>query len=104
MATVGLLFRLETSWGKEDEAARFLEHGLTTVLEDVPVTAWFAVRFGPTSFGVFHAFPDEAGQQNHVGDRIAAALREHGAGLFVQTPAVDGFDVLSMELATKVPS
>jgi hypothetical protein len=95
--TVGLLFRFETSWRKEDDLARFLEDELSTALGELPVSASFVVRFGPTSFGIFVAYPDEAGQEAHVGDRIATALRDHGADL-AETPTVEGFDVLSADL------
>jgi hypothetical protein len=29
--------------------------------------AWFAIRLGPSEFGIFDAFPDDAGRQAHLG-------------------------------------
>jgi hypothetical protein len=98
---VGLFFRIDATWGKEDELARYLEADLPRELEELPTAAWFAVRFSATSFGVFHAFPAIEGQDTHVGDRIAAALREH-ADLWDQTPVVEGFDVLAERLPQSV--
>jgi hypothetical protein len=34
-------------------------------------TAWFAVRLGPSTFGIFDVFPDEAGRQAHLAGRVA---------------------------------
>jgi hypothetical protein len=96
MTEVGLFFRFDASWDKEDDATRFLEDGLSKVLEELPATVWATVQFGPTSFGVFDMFPAEAGQQADVGDRIAAALREQGADVLVGTPKVQSFDVLAL--------
>jgi quinol monooxygenase YgiN len=98
MTPVGLFFRFEARAGREDEAARFLENELPVVLDGLPGIAWFAVRFGPTSFGIFDAFSDREGQDAHVGVRIAQALREQADSLFTATPAVEGFDVLAMDM------
>lgn len=98
MTEVGLAFRFETTWGQEDEMAQFLEEELPELLEEMPSRGWFAVRFGPTSFGIFDAFPAEEGQREHVGERIAEALLARGDGALVATPLVEGFDVLSMRV------
>jgi hypothetical protein len=43
--------------------------------EAEPATiAWFGVRFGPSIFAIFDAFPDEAGRQAHLAGKVAAAL------------------------------
>jgi hypothetical protein len=44
-------------------------------VEEEPATiAWFAIRPGPSEFGIFDAFPDDAGRQAHLGGQVAAAL------------------------------
>ncbi|MGH2968983.1 MAG: antibiotic biosynthesis monooxygenase [Solirubrobacteraceae bacterium] len=96
MTTVGLLFRFEVIPGKEDDAARFLEEELPAVMGDLPGSAWLAMRFGPTSFGIVDAFPAEEGRHAHVGERLAAALRAHDADRFAAAPVVEEFDVLAM--------
>jgi hypothetical protein len=95
MTGAGLLFRIEAQPGKEGDVARFLSEELPGVLEGLPIVDWAAVQFGPTEFGVYDTFPIEDGQRSHVGDRIAAALREREADLFEATPRVEGFDVLA---------
>lgn len=63
MVTVALLVRLEAKPGNEQEVARLLENGLAMVEDEPGTTAWFAVRFGVRTFGIFDAFPDYAGRQ-----------------------------------------
>jgi hypothetical protein len=94
MTGEGLLFRVEAKPGREDDVARFLSEELPLVFDDLPTTDWAAVRFGMSHFGVYDTFDVADGQRAHVGDRIAATLREHEA-LFEGTPRVEGFDVLA---------
>ena len=61
MVTVGVLARLEAKPGKEEEVARFLEGALPLAQQEEATTAWFAIRMGPSTFGIFDAFPDEPG-------------------------------------------
>jgi hypothetical protein len=55
---------------------------------------------GPSTFGIFDAFPDESGRQAHLSGRVAAALTEKASELFSQAPTIDKVDVL----AAKLPS
>jgi hypothetical protein len=95
MTWVGLLFRVDARMGREEEAARFFGEELPLMFDDLPTTDWATLRFGPLEFGVYDTFRLEEGQRSHVGDRIAAALREREADLFEGTPRVEGFDVLA---------
>ena len=61
MVKVALLVRLEAKPGKEADVEKFLRGGLAVVQQEPATTAWFALRLGPTTFGIFDAFPDEAG-------------------------------------------
>ena len=65
MVKTALFVRLEAKPGKEEDVANFLRNGLALVQEEPATTAWFAIRFAPTTFGIFDAFPDEAGRQAH---------------------------------------
>jgi hypothetical protein len=59
MVTVALFVRLEAKPGKEKEVEKFPRAGLPIVQEEPATTAWFGIRLGPTTFGMFDAFPDE---------------------------------------------
>jgi hypothetical protein len=101
MADEGLLFRLTATGSTEDDVARALEDGPPVGLADLPLTAWYAVRFDMTRFGVLVAFRDRDGQEAHVGDRVASWLRDDLAPLLGAPPEVEGFDVLT---ATGAPA
>jgi quinol monooxygenase YgiN len=98
MVTVGLLVRLEAKPGKQDEVAAFLRGGLALVEAEPATTAWFAVRLGPSTFGIFDVFPDEAGRQAHLAGRVAAALMAQAADLLSQAPIIEKVDVLAAKL------
>lgn len=66
MVKVALFVRLEAKPGKEAEVEAFLKSGLAIVEEEPATIAWFAIRLGPSTFGIFDAFPDEAGRQAHL--------------------------------------
>jgi quinol monooxygenase YgiN len=96
--SVALLVRLEAKPGKEEDVERFLREGLS-IVEDEPATiTWFAIRLGPSTFGIFDAFPDEAGRQAHLSGQVAAALKEKASELFAEPPQIEMVDVLAGKL------
>jgi quinol monooxygenase YgiN len=98
MVTVALLVRLEAKPGKEPEVERFLRSGLPLV-EDEPATlAWFGIRLGPSTFGIFDAFPDEAGRQAHLSGKVAVALMAKASELLASPPVIEKVDVLAAKL------
>ena len=98
MVTVGLLVRLEAKAGKEAEVQSFLNSGLALVEEEPNTTAWFAIRMGPATFGIFDAFPDESGRQAHLTGKVAAALMAKASDLLAQSPVIEKVDVLAAKL------
>lgn len=98
MVTVALFVRLEAKPGKEKEVEAFLESGLPLVMEEPATTAWFGIRLGPTTFGIFDAFPNEAGRQAHLSGKVAAALMAQAGALFSEPPSIEKVDVLAAKL------
>jgi len=96
--TVALLVRLEAKPGKEVDVERFLRGGLSIVEDEPATTTWFAIRLGPSTFGIFDAFPDEAGRQAHLSGQVAAALKEKASELFAEPPKIEMVDVLAAKL------
>lgn len=95
---VALLVRLEARTGKEAEVAELLR-GAQSIVEGEPATiTWFAVQFGPTSFGIFDAFPDDSGRQAHLTGQVAEALMSRAEELFVVPPDIQQLDVLASKL------
>ena len=97
MVTVGLLVRLEVKPGKESEVESFLKSGLALVQEEPETTAWFAIRMGPSTFGIFDAFPDESGRKAHLNGKVAAALMAKASDLLAQPPVIEKVDVLAVK-------
>lgn len=98
MVKVALLVRLEAKPGKEETVANFLRSGLALVEEEPATTAWFAIQMGPTTFGIFDAFPDEEGRQAHLSGKVAAALMAKASELLAQPPNIERVDVLAAKL------
>jgi quinol monooxygenase YgiN len=98
MVHVGLLARLEAKPGKEDEVERFLRDGLALAQEEPATITWFALRLGPSTFGIFDAFPDDSGRQAHLEGRIAAALMAKASELLASPPVIEKVDVLAAKL------
>jgi quinol monooxygenase YgiN len=98
MVKVALYVRLEAKAGKEAEVEAFLRSGLAFVEQEPATIAWFAIRVGGSTFGIFDAFPDESGRQAHLGGKLAAALMAKAPELFSQPPRIEKIDVLAAKL------
>jgi quinol monooxygenase YgiN len=101
MVKVALFVRLEAKPGKEKEIENFIMGGLPIVMEEPATTAWFGIRLGPTTFGIFDAFPDEAGRQAHLAGKVEAALMAKAGDLFSKPPSIEKVDVLAAKLPGK---
>ena len=98
MVKVALFVRLEAKPGKEKEVENFLLSGLPIVQAEPATTAWFGLRLGPSTFGIFDAFPDESGRQAHLTGQVAAALMANAGELFATPPSIEKVDVLAAKL------
>jgi len=98
MVSVGLYVRLEAKPGKEAAVESFLNSGLTLVQQEPATIAWFAIKMGPSTFGIFDAFPDDAGRQAHLTGRVAAALMANAADLLASPPKIEKVDVVAAKL------
>ena len=98
MVKVALYVHMEAKPGKEKEVENFLNSGLALVQEEPATVAWFAIRMGPTTFGIFDAFPDEAGRQAHLSGKVAAALMAKAPELLAKAPSIEKVEVLGAKL------
>jgi quinol monooxygenase YgiN len=89
---------LEAKPGKEGEVEGFLRGGLSLVEQEPATTAWFGIRLGPTTFGIFDAFSDEHGRQAHLEGRVAAALMQKSSELLAEPPKIEKIEVLAAKL------
>jgi len=98
MYTVALFARLEAKPGKEKEVAKFLEAGLSMANQETTTPIWFALRLGPSTFGIFDAFADESGRQAHLNGPIAKALMAKASELLAKPPVIEQVEVLGAKL------
>jgi quinol monooxygenase YgiN len=98
MLTRSLLVRLEAKPGKEEEVAAFLMQGLQLANQEPTTPLWFALRLGPSTFGIFDSFRDEAGRQTHLNGPIAKALMAQAPNLLASPPVIESADVLGVKL------
>ena len=97
---VALWVRLEAKPGKEAAVAKFLEGGLPIVEQEPATVTWYAIKLGPSTFGIFDTFPDDAGRQAHLAGQVAAALMAQAPELLATPPVIEKIEVL----AAKLPS
>jgi quinol monooxygenase YgiN len=98
MVKLALYVRLEAKPGKELEVEAFLRGGLPLVEQEPGTLAWFGLKLGPSTYGIFDAFEDEAGRDAHLNGKVAAALMEKAPDLFASPPSIAKVDVLAAKL------
>jgi quinol monooxygenase YgiN len=98
MVKVALLVRLEAKPGKEAAVTNFLKGALSLANQESTTPVWFALRLGPSTFGIFDAFADEAGRNAHLAGPIAAALMANAAELLAKSPQIEQVDLLAVKL------
>jgi quinol monooxygenase YgiN len=95
MDKVALFVRLEAKPGKEPAVEEFLHSGLALIQQERATTAWYALKLGASTYGIFDTFADDAGRQTHLSGRVAAALMANASELLARPPAIEKVDILA---------
>jgi quinol monooxygenase YgiN len=95
MEAIGLLVTLEARPGKEAEAEAFLKSARPLALDEKGTMKWYAFKIGPTKFGIFDSFANEAGRNAHLTGEIAKALGARASELFAVSPQVEKVEILA---------
>jgi quinol monooxygenase YgiN len=95
---VGLFVRLEAKPGQERAVADFLESALPLVEQEPATTTWYAVKLGPSSFGIFDTFSDDQGRDAHLAGKVAAALMQQAPHLLATAPTIEKTEILAAKL------
>lgn len=98
MVSKALYVRLKAKPGKEAEVEAFLKGGLALVEREPATTAWFALKMDASTYGIFDAFPDEAGREAHLTGAVAKALFARVDELLAEPPTVHKIDLLAAKL------
>jgi quinol monooxygenase YgiN len=98
MTQHALYVQLEAKPGKEQEVASFLSGARPMIADEPDTTAWFAIRMGPRTFGIFDAFANERGRDAHLHGKLATQIMAKAPQLFVKTPEMQRVEVLADKL------
>jgi quinol monooxygenase YgiN len=98
VSKVALYVPLEAKPGKEKDVEQFLLSAVPLVQAEQGTITWFALRMGPTTFGIFDTFNNEAGRQAHLSGKVAAALVAKAPDLFAKPPEISKIDILASKL------
>jgi len=97
MEKLALLARLEAKPGKEQQVAEFLKSALPLAEAEPGTIRWYALQIGPSTFGIFDTFADEAGRDAHLGGEIPKALMAHADELLATPPVIEKVDLLAVK-------
>jgi quinol monooxygenase YgiN len=99
MDKVALWVMLQAKPGKEKDVAEFLKSALPLVNAEPETRAWFALKLGPSTFGIFDTFAAESGREAHLSGKVAAALMQKAPELLAEAPKIQKIDVLASKSA-----
>ena len=95
MDRFALLALLEAKPGKETELEEFLKSAQPLAVRETGTTSWYAVKLGPSRFGIFDTFKDDAGRTAHLSGDIAKALFAKADELLAKPPQVEQLEILA---------
>jgi quinol monooxygenase YgiN len=98
MSQVGLLVRLEAKPQRAEDLVDFLKGALPAAKNEPGTASWFALRIGPTTFGIYDSFTDDTARQKHLSGPIAAALTAKAPELLAKPPRIEQIDILASKL------
>jgi quinol monooxygenase YgiN len=87
--------QLEARPGKEKEVEEFLKSAQPLAERETGTTTWYALKIGPSKYGIFDTFADEEGREAHLNGEIAKALFAKAEELFVSAPEIDKPEILA---------
>ena len=97
MEKFGLLARVEAKPGKENEVLEFLKSALPLAEAEPDTVRWYALKIGPSTFGIFDTFETEDGRKAHLGGQIAAALMANASELLASDPVIEQVELLAVK-------
>ena len=65
------------------------------MLREIGTTAWYAVRFDSSLYGIFDAFPNQESRDAHLNGQIAELLFAKAEELFAEPPVIQMLDILA---------
>lgn len=87
--------QVEAKPGKENEVEAFLKSAQPLAVSEPGTTTWYAVKIGPSTFGIYDTFPDENARTAHINGEIAKALFAKVDELFSKPPTINLLTILA---------
>jgi quinol monooxygenase YgiN len=97
MEKFALLARVEAKPGKENEVLTFLKSALPLAEAEPDTIRWYALKIGPSTFGIFDTFETEDGREAHLSGKIAEALMANASELLAKDPVIEKVDLLAIK-------
>ena len=95
MDTLAIWAYMEAKPGKEGEVEEFLKSALPMAQAEAGTTTWYALKLGPSTYGIFDTFADDAAREAHLSGEIAKALMGRADELFTSPPDIDKPTILA---------
>jgi quinol monooxygenase YgiN len=99
MDQLAVLAILEAKAGKEAEVEAFLKSAQPLAARERGTTSWYALKLGPSKFGIFDTFANQDGRDAHLTGEIAKALFAKAEELFAIPPQVEMVEILATKEA-----
>ena len=90
-----IVAHLEAKPDQANAVAELLVGARALAVAEKGTRTWYAWRTGPTSFGIFDTFDDEAGRKAHLSGEIAKALMGKADELLASPPDLRMADLLA---------
>ena len=97
MEKLALLARLEAKPGKESEVLAFLKSALPLAEAEPDTVRWYALKLGPSTFGIFDTFETDDGRKAHLSGKIAQALMAKAGALLAKSPVIEMVDLIAVK-------
>ena len=97
MEKLAILARVEAKPGKEKEVLEFLKSALPLAEGEKGTIRWYAIKIGPSTFGIFDTFENEEGRKAHLSGPIASALMANASALLARDPVIEQVELLAVK-------
>jgi quinol monooxygenase YgiN len=84
MGKLAIWAQLEAKPGKEKEVEAFLKSAQPLAEQEQGTISWYAIKMGPTKYGLFDTFGYENGRNAHLNGEIAKAFFSRAQELFAK--------------------
>ena len=99
MGKLAIWAQLEAKPGKEQEVEKFLKSAQPLAEKEPGTITWYAIKLGPSRYGIFDTFADESGRNAHLNGEIAKALFAKAQDLFAKPPEIKKPEILASKSA-----